>query len=194
MFGPSFADIVNNGGRVPSPLDILKRRLRVVLPVLFLAGGITGAVLWVWRETPGSCLILQERYCRLGVKLTTPDGRYGGIGFLLPPGTIVFSPDAGVFSTLGTLTRPSGIKYSRMAVYTAYDESKPFAGPRIDFIGNKLQALVKGGQSRVEQGTSLLRVNKDISDIGLYNLIVLSLSEGISDEGFMKEFMEPGNE
>jgi hypothetical protein len=51
---------------------------------------------------PGSCLILEEKYCGQGHFVYPFNNSIVGIGFNLPPGAIVFSPYSGITGFLTT--------------------------------------------------------------------------------------------
>lgn len=54
-----------------------------------------------YQPKPGSCLILEEKYCGKGKFLPDPiNSNNVAVGFKLPNGTTVFSPEGGDYSTL----------------------------------------------------------------------------------------------
>lgn len=122
-------------------------------------------------NVPGSCLVLEERYCDDGERITlpTPWGNpLEAMGFRLPPGAAIFSPSDNLVNsaTEGNFWQPDA---ATITVYSGSDLSATMFQAVGDF------ALELGAQqASTTTGTLLARMqNTGIRIEGDYDLIVI---------------------
>lgn len=83
-----------------------------------------------FKPKPGSCLVLEEKYCRKGVVIST-DGKFVGIGFHVPDKTVLFSPFEGKVNT-------------PMVTVAVGKKTDSYPGIRIAtrYVGNKIKEFI----------------------------------------------------
>lgn len=132
---------------------------------------------------PGSCLLLQEKYCKQAVWIDSPWTTGDRLlAFSLPAGTPVFSPVSGKVSDIVTYTI-DGVTYPGFRI-TTRDSNKYLINEESHNIISYSSDGSKGS-GVISKGDILFRATKNrLEKIGSYNL-VFSISESGIVEGKM---------
>lgn len=156
---------------------ILAVTVLIVIGIFILGSNI---LVSLFKPHPGSCLILEEKYCKEVKFISNPNNPSSKVAvFKLPQGTTVFSPVGGYFSNTPTFffKDNSGkyITYSGATVTVSKDNTVKTVEAVYNFIYFKEKE--RSYPSGVEKGQAISTIlNKKISSLGDYNF-VFSASE-----------------
>lgn len=150
----------------------------VLLFFLLLATVIVLTSLLNRKLQPGNCLVLEQKYCRMG-KAISRDGKLAFVGFKLPRGTFIFAPFDGSFSNASTFFVKKGeeyITYPGISVDVSSDAGRyperSFTAAYYD-LENRSEELIAVTRKGEVVGRVLEKV---LTEYGDYNLLV-SFSE-----------------
>jgi len=121
------------------------------------------------RNQTSSCLIFEEKFCKLGKEVYLK-GEFAGIGFLLPKGAKVFAPFRAALSLTPVFNLPvkEGYKQYPAVSLTYLDGSKKSLG-----IAFKKMDILIDKEREVEKGEALgLASEEKIEALGDYNLFL----------------------
>src|SRR3989344_5205190 len=135
------------------------------------------------KPEPGSCLVLEEKYCHGGYSII----KDASVGFKIPAGTLLFAPFDGwkIVSTATFLK--SGGSYARVKVFVSPDGDLEKGSLFVTFtpgVNIPTAAAVKKGDvvGKVSSTT--------VSEAGDYNLVVGAAVRSITAPE-IKSFIEP---
>jgi hypothetical protein len=162
----------------------VKRKLIIGLGIFLVLVAVAGFLFYKrknYQPKPGSCLILEEKYCKRGKLLTSP-GRDGDmvVGFNLPQGTIVFSPDDGYFSSvLSILEKKPNEKTSPAILIESTKGSQVYYYRLVTNLSKEEMWKSK----KVGKGEALTILNdENIDFFGDYNLVFSLIGYDKSEE------------
>ena len=121
------------------------------------------------KVNPGSCLLVEEKYCSLGklIDWQDPEGRvFKLVGFRLPEGAPIFTPFAGSVSadTVGAGFNPDA---ATVTVYNPSDASAPLFTINGVLVFPEKKFTVKEGELLALVG------KKNITLLGDYNVVII---------------------
>lgn len=127
---------------------------------------------------PGSCLVLEEKYCKEG-KPIYKDNKLVFIGFSLPENTPIFSPFAGDLSNTGTFNfekNGENAVYPGVSVYSAeiiYALGRDRPAKSFSAVYYDINLSEKASTKIVKKGEVIGQVSEGkIEAYGDYNLLV----------------------
>lgn len=139
-----------------------------------------------FKPKPGSCLILEEKYCRKVKLISVPWIDKGQIAvFNLPKGTIIFAPVDGNFSRTPSYNFPGVTEaYPGANILISKDGTLSEAEYIYDFIYFKNEEFV--GKNKVKKGDKLASISeREITAVGNYNFI-FTVEKYINESGPVK--------
>lgn len=142
----------------------------LVLVYLFKTSKITPSL---FKKKPGSCLILEEKFCRSG-KPIYKEGKLIFIGFKVPKDTVIFTPFDGKFSNSRTFFIKKGDEYKTFAGYVVDEDGKVEEAKSFSMLYYNLQ--IKDNEiinRQVKKGEEIGKISEKIlSEYGDYNFLV----------------------
>ncbi len=139
----------------------------------YLIGQALGK-LRLFTPKPGSCLVLEERYCQKGQPVES-NGRFAGMAFKLPAGAPIFAPYTSAVSLTKYIPQRDGVKYpySGITMETGrYGEMAWEVERRVTLVAN--YSKLPAPDSSFSAGDVIGRVTaKSLDYFGDYNLLIV---------------------
>jgi hypothetical protein len=129
-------------------------------------------MLWPHAGGPGSCLVLEEKYCGIGKFIYPFEDSVPAIGFKLPEGAAIYAPYNGLTGFLTVSGNQPGSDNSSLVIYNV--ESADDLGADHNAIIIFTDGFLKGEiHETVVKGQLLARaVETPLPDFGDFNLVM----------------------
>ena len=151
----------------------MKRKLIIGLGVFLVLLAVAGFLVYKkknYQPKPGPCLILEERYCKKGKFLVSPWNKDDiVVGFKLPKGTVIFSPDDGYYSGVLSILKKEPEEKTAPAIFIEVtDGDQVYYYRLITNLGKENMWRSKN----VKKGEKLTVLNdQKVEFFGDYNLV-----------------------